>query len=108
MTDTTDLIARLRDNAQGISLGAEGMGWGFDEAMLQEAADALEKQAAWQAALSAPPGYVMVPVEPTPEMAQALIDYKGDDELWWPTDVSPNYALAAYRVLIAAAPKEPT
>jgi len=46
MTDTTDLIARLRDNAQGISLGAEGMGWGFDEAMLQEAADALEKQAA--------------------------------------------------------------
>ena len=63
---------------------------------------------AWQAALSAPPGFVLVPVEPTPEMAQSLIDYRGDDELWWPTDVSPNYALAAYRVLIAAAPKEPT
>ena len=26
---------------------------------------------AWQAALSAPPGYVMVPVEPTPEMIAA-------------------------------------
>lgn len=45
MSDTTDLIARLRDNAQGISLGAEGMGWGFDEAMLNEAAAALEQQA---------------------------------------------------------------
>ena len=46
MSETTDLIARLRDNAQGIGLGAEGMGWGFDEAMLNEAADALEQQAA--------------------------------------------------------------
>lgn len=46
MSDTTELVARLRDNAQGISLGAEGMGWGFDEAILNEAADALKQQAA--------------------------------------------------------------
>lgn len=59
---------------------------------------------AWQAALSAPPGYALVPVEPTVAMAQALIDYSGEDELPWPTDVSPNYALAAYRIMIAAAP----
>ena len=28
---------------------------------------------AWQAALSAPPGYVLVPVEPTPEMLDAAV-----------------------------------
>lgn len=33
------LAERLRDCAQGVSLGADGMGWGPDPAMLEEAAD---------------------------------------------------------------------
>lgn len=76
-----------------------------DVAYLKGYADA--RHAAAELALSAPAvpqGYVLVPVEPTPEMAQALLDYAGNDELHWPTDVSPNYALAAYRVMVAAAP----
>lgn len=63
-----------------------------------------------RAALAAQPGAVgewkRAPVEPTVQMAQALIDYKGDDEMQWPSHVSPNFALAAYRIMLAAAPTE--
>jgi len=61
-----------------------------------------------RAALSAPAvpkGFKLVPIEPTIAMAQALLDYTDQDELHWPTDVSPNYALAAYRIMLAAAPQ---
>lgn len=34
------LAERLRDCAQGVSLGADGMGWSPDPALLEEAADA--------------------------------------------------------------------
>jgi len=69
---------------------------------------------AWQARASLPPapepvaGWQWVPKEPTVEMAQALIDYKGDQEMQWPDNVSPNYALAAYRIMLAAAPTKGT
>ena len=33
------LAERLRDCAQGVSLGADGMGWSPDPALLEEAAD---------------------------------------------------------------------
>ena len=73
-----------------------------------EAAEALLKIAAPQpAVVQVPQGWKLVPVEPTVEMAQALIDYKGEDEMQWPRNVSPNFALAAYRILLAAAPEGP-
>ena len=49
---------------------------------------------AWQAVLSAPAGYVLVPVEPTPEMLAACV------RCWTARDL--------YVEMIAAAPKEPT
>ncbi len=36
------LVERLRDCAQGVDLGAEGMGWSPDPALLREAADEIE------------------------------------------------------------------
>ena len=68
---------------------------------------------AWQAALSAPPGYVLVPVEPTPEMVAADLasaichnqSYAGR-----PMEVADLLAgiRACWSAMIAAAPKEPT
>lgn len=58
--------------------------------------------AAWQAALSAPPGYVMVPVEPTPEMVTAMIAAMNV----WIKDIGEDADI--YAAMIAAAPKEPT
>lgn len=68
---------------------------------------------AWQAALSAPPGYVLVPVEPTPEMIAADLasaichnqSYAGR-----PMEVADLLAgiRACWSAMIAAAPKEPT
>ena len=55
-------------------------------------------------ALSAPAGYKLVPIEPTVEMAQTLIDCADFERLCWPKSLSPNYALEAYRILVAAAP----
>jgi hypothetical protein len=48
-----DLRARLCRCAQGITLGAEGMGWSVDHAVILEAADALAIQAAKVAELEA-------------------------------------------------------
>lgn len=69
--------------------------------------------AAWQAALSAPPGYALVPVEPTPEMIAADLasaichnqSYAGR-----PMEVADLLAgiRACWSAMIAAAPKEPT
>ena len=39
------LIERLRDAAQGVDLGADGMGWSPDPALMREAADELEDRA---------------------------------------------------------------
>ena len=68
---------------------------------------------AWQAALSAPPGYALVPVEPTPEMIAADLasaichnqSYAGR-----PMEVADLLAgiRACWSAMIAAAPKEPT
>ena len=49
---------------------------------------------AWQAALSAPPGYALVPVEPTDEMIDATYHGQPLADIW--------------HDMIAAAPKEPT
>lgn len=57
---------------------------------------------AWQAALSAPPGYVLVPVEPTPEMVTAMIAAMNV----WIKDIGEDADI--YAAMIAAAPKEPT
>lgn len=69
--------------------------------------EAWNRRAAVQAAQPEAVGWKLVPIEPTVEMAQALIDYKGDDEMHWPSNVSPNFALAAYRIMLASAPIEP-
>ena len=37
------LVDKLRDCAQGIDLGADGMGWSPDPALLREAADEIER-----------------------------------------------------------------
>lgn len=72
----------------------------------------------WQAALSAPPGYVMVPVEPTPEMVAAYL--AENDAYWierdelvpppgkWRTGTPAEATARSYSAMIAAAPKEPT
>ena len=39
------LVDKLRDCAQGIDLGADGMGWSPDPALLREAADEIERLA---------------------------------------------------------------
>lgn len=39
------LVAKLRDCAQGIDLGADGMGWSPDPALLRDAADEIERLA---------------------------------------------------------------
>ena len=36
------LVGKLRDCAQGVDLGADGMGWSPDPALLREAADEIE------------------------------------------------------------------
>ena len=69
--------------------------------------------AGWQAALSAPPGYALVPVEPTPEMIAADLasaichnqSYAGR-----PMEVADLLAgiRACWSAMIAAAPKDPT
>jgi len=73
---------------------------------------------AWQAALSAPPGYVLVPVEPTPEMVAAYL--AENDAYWierdelvpppgkWRTGTPAEATARSYSAMIAAAPKEPT
>jgi len=72
----------------------------------------------WQAALSAPPGYVLVPVEPTPEMVAAYL--AENDAYWierdelvpppgkWRTGTPAEATARSYSAMIAAAPKEPT
>ena len=73
---------------------------------------------AWCAALSAPPGYVLVPVEPTPEMVAAYL--AENDAYWierdelvpppgkWRTGTPAEATARSYSAMIAAAPKEPT
>lgn len=73
---------------------------------------------AWQAALSAPPGYALVPVEPTPEMVAAYL--AENDAYWierdelvpppgkWRTGTPAEATARSYSAMIAAAPKEPT
>jgi len=68
---------------------------------------------AWQAALSAPSGYVMVPVEPTPEMLIASVRSREGPAVYNVTSekglaVLESDAADDYRAMIAAAPKEPT
>lgn len=41
--DKRDLVERLRGDAQGIDLGADGMGWGPDPNLLREAAAEVER-----------------------------------------------------------------
>jgi len=72
----------------------------------------------WQAALSAPPGYALVPVEPTPEMVAAYL--AENDAYWierdelvpppgkWRTGTPAEATARSYSAMIAAAPKEPT
>ena len=69
--------------------------------------------AGWQAALSAPPGYVLVPVEPTPEMLIASVRSREGPAVYNVTSekglaVLESDAADDYRAMIAAAPKEPT
>ena len=45
------LVERLRDDAQGEDLGADGMGWSPDPALKREAADELERLRTENAAL---------------------------------------------------------
>ncbi len=58
----------------------------------------------WQAraalAPAVPPGFVLVPVEPTPDMVAAIP---------YPLSVTPNTGIQCYRAMCAAAPsaKEP-
>ena len=73
---------------------------------------------AWQAVLSAPAGYVLVPVEPTPEMVAAYL--AENDAYWierdelvpppgkWRTGTPAEATARSYSAMIAAAPKEPT
>lgn len=68
---------------------------------------------AWQAALSAPPGYVLVPVEPTPEMVAADLASAichNQSFAGRPMEVADLLAgiRACWSAMIAAAPKEPT
>ncbi len=68
---------------------------------------------AWQAALSAPPGYVMVPVEPTPEMLVASVRSREGPAVYNVTSekglaVLESDAADDYRAMISAAQKEPT
>jgi len=81
---TTTLIQRIKDLTARF-----GKGWhdgiqidASDIADLCLAADALEQQAAWQAALSAPPGYALVPVEPTDEMIDATYHGQPLADIW--------------------------
>ena len=70
---------------------------------LYQAVDTLvAERDALRAALSAPPGYVMVPVEPTPEMVTAMIAAMNV----WIKDIGEDADI--YAAMIAAAPKEPT
>ena len=46
------LVSRLHDCAQGVDLGAEGMGWSPDPALLREAADELKRLRTENAALT--------------------------------------------------------
>ena len=75
------------------------------DADVQKIARAITALRAALSAPAAPPGFKLVPVEPTVGMAQALLDYTDQDELHWPKHVSPNCALAAYRIMLAAAPQ---
>ena len=49
--DDAEIGRRLRSCAQGVSLGADGMGWSPDPALLREAAAELERLCAENAAL---------------------------------------------------------
>jgi hypothetical protein len=42
-TMSTDLVLTLRNAAQGVSLGADGMGWSPDPAVMGNAADEIER-----------------------------------------------------------------
>ncbi len=49
--DKRDLVERLRDDAQGEDLGADGVGWSPDPALKREAADEIERLRTENAAL---------------------------------------------------------
>lgn len=49
--DKRDLVERLRDDAQGEDLGADGMGWSPNPALKREAADEIERLRTENAAL---------------------------------------------------------
>lgn len=49
--DKRDLVERLHGNAQGIDLGADGMGWSQDPGLLREAAAEIERIRTENAAL---------------------------------------------------------
>ena len=80
--------------------------WGLPlaerDALLSAVDTLVAERDALRAALSAPPGYVMVPVEPTPEMVTAMIAAMNV----WIKDIGEDADI--YAAMIAAAPKEPT
>ena len=100
MTTTNKVMALAFEYASSVMVG----GWPDDinlQAPLKEAVDTLvAERDALRAALSAPPGYVMVPVEPTPEMVTAMIAAMNV----WIKDIGEDADI--YAAMIAAAPKE--
>ena len=59
--------------------------WRFDKSRSDDGymyAPAATAWRAWQAALSAPPGYVLVPVEPTDEMIDATYHGQPLADIW--------------------------
>ena len=90
----SDIIDRLRDDAQGEDLGADGMGWSPDPALKREAADEIERLRAEVAALRAAAGAV-IRVWESPS--------------WnWSHTGSAADAMNALSAAIDAARKEPT
>ena len=76
LTDPRPLVERLRNADQGVSLGADGMGWSPDPTLYRQAADEIDRLTAALAAASAPgvpAGWRLAPVEPTPDMLRAAV-----------------------------------
>lgn len=119
MTDT--LTRALRAADQGVSLGADGMGWSPDLTLFRQAADEIDRLTAALAAASAPgvpAGWRLVPVESTLEMVDAYL--KANDAYWraadeipprpdvWRTGTPKEATAAGYRAMLAASPPPPT
>lgn len=119
---TTDEIMRLAETYRSAwgaymcgSSPTAGNGMDAAHAALKAAVDTLVaerdalrteqdtlRQVIEQQLLNAKPGYVLVPVEPTPEMVTAMIAAMNV----WIKDIGEDADI--YAAMIAAAPKEPT